>query len=381
MKVLLLLIFCFLLFLGEQRFFISTSFVFAEEPIDIDKYQIFRSTNSTVLQMENWIKELPYFIMHHCENSLLGQVEVVRASTETNFGHAFSSLDFLKILRGKKLSFFGDSLTRQLFNSIVLRLYPFQSDGKKEGKSFYFHFYKDYNATIVFCEDGFGHTLINDDLSTQNCSSFAIENADYLILGVSAWYKPFYKLEPKIEPDYMKNYKLSLTTYEIAIRSMRKQLELFYSRNEKFPKIIWRLSPHAGSSEEMNYKQYSRNIHSKLDGGKRTSYSNTPKHVVRPLFTQKDLFPHHNGELWTSLALKEGNVASWVEPFNNIVSHVAAEYKDSIFDWYKFSLKYIQVVGSMNITKMIHADSLHYCLMGVPVASDLYLFDVLQAIS
>jgi hypothetical protein len=373
-------------------------------------YQIFRHSPEcakALLEYETSIEKIlnkfSYPLLRTCDPHLFSNVTVVLKNIPRNQTLCPETVmaqasKFLELLRDKTVGFYGDSLTRQLFNALTVLLFPFQTNFLREGRSFYSHVYKDFGLKIMFCEDGFGESLLVGSKNSVNCTESLMKNSDLIVIGIAAWYKPFYRLYSTVERDYFKNQQLSSQLFEETMRSVRKILSQKFAALSKSPRIIWRLSPHAGSAEELNYlftqtsfvssTASSSSISltkSRLPVGhrskdvatleKRKESQQVPANNLQQQNNNNNLFPHRQGELWTALALPpRSHIASWVIPYNKILVKISNEFHDEVFDWFSFSMNYL----SFNVSKAVHSDSLHYCLTGMPLASMPYLYDFLK---
>jgi hypothetical protein len=372
------------------------------------QYQIFRHSpecaNALVeseTSIEKILNKFSYPLLRTCDPHQFSNVTVVlkdfpRNQTGCPDTVMAQASKFLALLRDKTVGFYGDSLTRQLFNALTVLLFPFQTDFRREGRSFYSHLYKDFGLQIMFCEDGFGESLLVGNKNAVNCTESLMKHSDLIVIGIAAWYKPFYRLHSTVERDYFKNLQLSSQLFEETMRSVRKILSQMFAALSKSPRIIWRLSPHAGSAEELNYlNSHTSSVFSTVSSSsisptksrvptdphskditaleKRKESQEVPAN--KPQQQNNNLFPHRQGELWTAFALPpRSHIAAWVIPYNKILLKISNEFHDQVFDWFSFSMNYL----SFNVSKAVHSDSLHYCLTGMPLGSMIYLYDFLK---
>eukprot|EP01034_Spumella_vulgaris_P024868 gene24868-31257_t len=165
---------------------------------------------------------------------------------------------------------------------------------------------------------------------------------DLLIVAIGAWYKPLFIHRFQNDIDYNKSYSLSIdemnstqhTTREYVLKNINPQA-----------KFIWRLQPHAGNLDEIKYFNESL-----LDG----------------------TMTHDNGSAWSDTS----RLASWVTPYNRVISSVASQYNDSVVDWFTLSMQYITHFNSLGVST--HADSLHWCPASLPRGGNLLLQDAVR---
>jgi hypothetical protein len=401
----------------------------------------------------------PYKLMHVCGSGKLEKISLVRKSVEqvgrddgdiscTN-ENTFDSVVFLSLLRNRTLSFYGDSLTRQLYNAIIFSLYEYQTSFVHVIHPYYSHYFEKFNVTINYCEDGFGDFFFHrtESLEYKNCTHLILSQATFLVIGISAWFKPYFRISSHQQSDYLKNSEVSLKQYEKQLIKIRTNIQKYLqsdnvneagerenSRNSHFEGIIWRLSPHAGSQEDLIHSysyfnhqnqtadfchylkqlnlanssflhQYLRqfySLHQKTlltNSSCLSSLSSSVSllsnvqlnyHKKGKQLSEISPFEHFDSHFWTSLSFFHPElVASWVVPYNDMVLRLNQQlFNDTIFDWYSLSTSYLDHVfpffkgaGERSNQVTIHRDSLHYCIESVPMSSTLLLYDVLKNIT
>lgn len=378
----------------------------------------------------NAYRKFPYTIYYFQGRTNLADLSLVHRDTQDVCTTAFDAVSFLSSLRNKRLAIYGDSLSRQHFNGLIAATFAYQHTlltGREEmDKVLYSHYYPSTNTTISYCEDGFGDRLVQYVMEGIQSVQFCIEpmlHSDILVIGIAAWYKPFFRVSPSAEPDYMLNLNKSSLAFRNDMKRIRNAIMNYYgvittsstsipnhqgakakinrtnynltnslvhpniplqSSNEtkvvsdptpvphsdlkKFystysalnraplppssqPKIIWRLSPHAGRIDEISFF--------------------TPTLIGN--------YSHWDGRIWTEEFAN--NTAIWVKRYNSILTLLAVKNNDKILDWFSSSMEYMKAASqTFKVSNTIHSDSLHYCLEGFPVFSSLQMADVISEI-
>jgi hypothetical protein len=235
-------------------------------------------------KISRYFRSPPYKVMHVCGSGKFDNISLVRKPVEmvdpddgkilcTN-DNTFNPVAFLSLLRNKTLSFYGDSLTRQLYNAVIFSLYEYQTSFVHVYHPYYSHSFEEFNVTINYCEDGYGdHFFRPGSLEYQNCTHLVLSQANFLVIGISAWFKPYFRVSSHNQPNYLKNSGVSLQQYARQLIKIKAMLKKYYqndsesevtlnennqgqqlnSKKSRFEGIIWRLSPHAGNQEDLTH--------------------------------------------------------------------------------------------------------------------------------
>lgn len=272
------------------------------------------------------------------------------------FGHTpedrdgFVATKLLTLMRDKSLSMIGDSLTRQYFVALLNELRPLVTRMSYQhndevlplnytlGDMMFTHFHQfhfevaTYNASFLFCfnsllnGDFSGNETQFDDVESLRCNNRAID-ADYLVIGVAAWFKPFWlNSELKETATYNEGMEVNLREYAEAIGRVRRELA------EARPnlKVLWRGCPHAGDVDFLQWR---------FPNG---SYN------------------HFDSSAWNNLSMS----AIWPEVLDSVAFQVALQHDDVFLDLYTVSLLYLDhFLGE--IDSSLHLDSLHFCQASV----------------
>jgi hypothetical protein len=373
-----------------------------------------RQRQMNIRSMEAY-RKYPYELWYHCGNEKSADVVmVVKNSGEkevkgalTGGGSdtkvagnrlcetAFNPESFLSLLRGKSIGVYGDSLARQLFNGIIANvMLPHQTAFYRNDRIYINHYFEHHDVNISYCEDGFGAMAAQyqDGMNRGKsdggrefsiCLKPMIESVDFLIVGVAAWFKPYFSVGKHVESDFYKNGVRSAMMYAERMTKVREFVKNYpyplsssssssslssslalspfnssISSTEQQappvsrtpPKVIWRLSPHASNCDEVNY--------------------------LNPSSDGKDSYDHWNGEYWTLNYTR--NNALWVPKYNQILRNISHTYHDRVLDWFSLSMVYMEKHLSFGVSKTVHSDSLHYCLEGLPLATNLLLYQLLK---
>jgi len=179
--------------------------------------------------------------------------------------NSFDAKSFLSLFRGKHLTLFGDSLTRQLSISLISSLKQYETSSTS--LRFYFSgYYAKFEARVTFFDNGPGLFLVNHSrrpsqqeqiIQSEVFINEILPQTDYLIVGIAAWHAPGVILPLNDSLSYDDNIRNALSFYNQTLFSLRDRVISEFNRRTKKPqnslKIIWRLSPHAGSPFEMDH--------------------------------------------------------------------------------------------------------------------------------
>ncbi|XP_021835405.1 protein trichome birefringence-like 4 isoform X2 [Spinacia oleracea] len=108
----------------------------------------------------------------------------------------FDAKKMMEMLRGKRLVFVGDSLSRNMCQSLICHLMEFEGQSYRDG-SFYNYYFKDYNCSISLIIAPFlvqEHRLPNKKgtlrLDTMEATISKYRDADFLIFNTGHWWNP-----------------------------------------------------------------------------------------------------------------------------------------------------------------------------------------------
>jgi hypothetical protein len=227
---------------------------------------------------------------------------------------------FLSLMKNKSIGIYGDSIARQLFHGLVGALLKYETNHTQFGHTYINHYYRDFQVNISFCDDGQGKLASQEDKSGYTyklCLQPMMDSADYLILGLAAWFKPFFAI--KTEKDYYLNLFFSYRHYQRTLTTIREWIadypSLSYSsrKNRNPIKVIWRLSPHAANIDELSFL-YGKNLSSVYD--------------------------HGNGLLWSQNFTQYST--NWPDLYNYVQRNISHSYHDLILDWHSLSYSYME---------------------------------------
>jgi hypothetical protein len=253
----------------------------------------------------------------------------------------FRASTFLQKLQNKQLSFYGDSIGRQIFLDLVAELNIFQTefsfwDGDKvvvvqknstvtsflphSHRLFSKRIYAAYNATILYFDDGRGLQLMKHAVAkgsnfvwyTDLCKS------DVIVVGMGAWFKPWFA------PRYNKtDYYDDMRQKRIALNETMWKVRTLFSSEIPRAKIIWRLNSHAGMIDELSSIGQLHNL--QFDTSTKGSHR------------------HSYGHLWGNLS----NGAVWPMYYNELYAPIAVAYNDFILDYWRISVQYLTWVENL----------------------------------
>lgn len=272
------------------------------------------------------------------------------------FGHTpedrdgFVATKLLTLMRDKSLSMVGDSLTRQYFVALLNELRPLVTRMRYQhndeelplnyalGDMTFTHFHQfhfevaAYNASFLFCfnsllrGDFSGNETEFDDVESLRCNNRAID-ADYLVIGVAAWFKPFWlNSELKQTATYNEGMEVNLREYAGAIGRVRREL----AESRPNLKVLWRGCPHAGDVDFLQWR---------FPNGS---------------------YDHFDSSAWNNLSQS----AIWPEVLDSVTFQVALQYDDVFLDLFAVSLLYLDRFSG-EIDSSLHPDSLHFCQASV----------------
>ncbi|XP_021835409.1 protein trichome birefringence-like 4 [Spinacia oleracea] len=108
----------------------------------------------------------------------------------------FDAKKMMEMLRGKRLVFVGDSLSRNMCQSLICHLMAFKGQTYRSGL-FYNYYFKDYNCSISLITAPFlvqQHKLPNKKetlrLDTMEATISKYRDADFLIFNTGHWWNP-----------------------------------------------------------------------------------------------------------------------------------------------------------------------------------------------
>lgn len=275
----------------------------------------------------------------------------------------FNATQFLTMMRNKKLSFYGDSLNRQMALDLAAELAAHETDylygedhrfinaSQKPVKSYSgkynsMRIYSAFNVTIVVSEDGQGTRLL--DARKRSKWDAEVLSSDIIVLGVGVWWKPLHT--PVFYPDnYYKDMEAKLPAYNQTLHALRGVLSSLAPQAS----VIWRLNAHAGLMDEIPSL---RNI-----------TNNTGAYDPK-------IFFHKHGMVWSDPALG----ALWPMLYNQQLIDVAKQYRhDLILDLWQVSMVYLRHFVSTPERTEVMADSLHACPGTIPRGGIFLLYHLL----
>jgi hypothetical protein len=288
---------------------------------------------------------------HYCSTEIMMEYTTKRTYNYTQHTHN-TSLDvcpvyfnpqfFLSLIKNQRVGIFGDSIGLQLFHSLVNHLSPYQTTNldmyqplRPGHHNYGVRTYLEYNTTIYYCNTPYFALYKH----SNHCKDHLLPRTDLLIVAIGAWYKPLFIHRFQPEMTWEESYRLSIEELNSTLHTTR---EYVLRSVNPYAKFIWRLQPHVGNLDEIKYFNESRLDHT---------------------------MTHDNGSAWSDTS----RLASWVVPYNKVISSVASTYGDPVVDWFTLSMAYIEHFNKLGVAT--HADSLHWCAAGLPRAANLLLQD------
>jgi hypothetical protein len=252
----------------------------------------------------------------------------------------FRAATFLTLMRNKKLTFYGDSVGRQIFLDLVAELLPHQTSFSylSKNRTYVHHVnttctnvlsdihrlfskreYAAYNTSIVYYDDGYANRFTMHAQSTEpHVWDDELLTSDVIVVGVGAWFKPHFF--PVISPDDY--YDDMRHKYRYLNDSLWTARAIFQQRNPR-AKIIWRLNGHVGMIDELPHI-----------GRRRNETFDT---------TRLGFFRHNQGELWSNFSFG----AVWPMVYNRLYPPVARFYGDAVLDYWHISVRYLSWVDDL----------------------------------
>lgn len=331
-----------------------------------------RQQDEQLQLLENKINEISTYVCQPpVTSSLLRNFHVRHRHMYTNVSILFSPDSFLHELRDKTMIIFADSVGLQSFHTLDVELREFvdSSTLASDPDKFYpqytdreyvfaHRYYPKFNATIIFCKNPY-FTVFYPDTNQGNCTDTLLSHGDYAFVFTGAWYKP-----PAVQGS---NLTQALEQMDQRFNKMMHQARAYLIQLNPTYRFFWRLSPHTGPIDEftMNNVTFS--------------------------------FPHHeDGGLWDDYP-----TGQWPLVINNRLRSIAAQYNDTVLDYFTLSLKAIEHLHSLRHASSVlstpetgtllasgscftpscvhlHADSLHFCAGGILRAANLILQESLR---
>lgn len=252
----------------------------------------------------------------------------------------FRASTFLALMRNKKLTFYGDSVGRQIFLDLVAELLPHQTAFSYLSKNrthvhhvnttqtnvlpdihrlFSKREYAAYNTSIVYYDDGYANRF------TMHVRSIAphawddeLLTSDVIVVGIGAWFKPHFF--PVLSPDdYYDDMRQKFRYLNNSLWTARAILQ---QRNPR-ARVIWRLNGHVGMIDELPHIGRHRN----------ETFDTTPL----------GFFRHNQGELWSNFSYG----AVWPMVYNRLYPPVAQFYGDTVLDYWHISVRHLSWVDDL----------------------------------
>jgi hypothetical protein len=287
--------------------------------------------------------------------------KLLNATMTHKGGLAFRVDKFLSLLRGKSIAIIGDSIALQMYQDLRASLVceeTYSHEGNGVVTTYKYNTYKwpgpnhdvggirkygKYNASMYFCYDPMLE-LQKHEFRHEFCGVPCLRS-DIVVFGVGHWFKPW--LNNDLYRRYSNYSDVIAGTREsnIALLTTAMNNALNQSKlHNPNAQILWRLIPHLGNIDEVNFDSRGKDPISKM---------------------------HHNGSFWRDAAAEP----AWVNLYNEVIVSFAARQGHSVIDWYTASHLAIEYYKSIGMSA--HIDSQHYCSGGFPYLANVLLQNAL----
>jgi hypothetical protein len=283
-------------------------------------------------------------------------------ATMTHKGESAFRVDkFLSLLRGKSIGIIGDSIALQMYQDLRASLVceeSYSHEGNGVVTTYKYNAYKwpgpnhdvggirrygKYNASMYFCYDPLME-LQKHQFRYEFCGVPCLRS-DIIVFGIGHWFKPW--LNNGLYRQYNNYSDLIAKTSESNIASLTTAMNYALNQSKLHnPKahIIWRLIPHLGNIDEVNFDSRGKDPISMM---------------------------HHNGSFWRDVAAEP----AWAKLYNQVIISFAQQHNHSVLDWYTASHLAIEYYKSIGLST--HIDSQHYCSGGFPYLANALLQNAL----